>query len=103
MEKRKGEMSKMQRFFEFWGGIWEQNKPTPNMLWMEEVKPELSESENLLSEFEITVLNTKKEIAKRKNWTATGIDGIQKFWCKRFETAQKALRKAFIELYIDAE
>ena len=31
----------MQIFVEFWGGIWEQNEPTPNMSSMEEMKAEL--------------------------------------------------------------
>ena len=49
--KHPGEMPEMQRFVEFFlggegeggggGGIWEQNEPTPNMPWMEEVKAEL--------------------------------------------------------------
>ena len=46
VEQREGEMPKMQRFVEFWGGIWEQNKPTLNMSWMEEVKAELGERAN---------------------------------------------------------
>ena len=50
MVKHPGEMPEMQRFVEFFlggegegggGGIWEQNEPTPNMPWMEEVKAEL--------------------------------------------------------------
>ena len=40
VEKREGEMPKLQRFVEFWGGIWEQNEPMPNMPLMEEVKAE---------------------------------------------------------------
>ena len=43
----------------------------------------------------------KKEVAKRKNWTAPGIDGILNFWWKKFEPAQKALMKAFTDLYVD--
>ena len=101
VEKREGEMPEMQRFVEFWGGIWEQNEPMPNMPWMEEVKAELGERANLVSEFAITDENMKKEVAKRKNWTAPGIDGIQNFWWKKFEPAQKALRKAFTDLYMD--
>jgi len=34
-------MPGMEKFVEFWGGIWEQNERTTNMLWMEEVKEEL--------------------------------------------------------------
>ena len=43
----------------------------------------------------------KKEIAKRKNWTILGIDGIQNFWWKKFKLAKKALRKVFTDLYVD--
>ena len=45
----------------------------------------------------------KKEIAKRKNWIAAGIDGIQNSGWKKFEPAQKALSKAFTDLYVDTE
>ena len=33
VEKHIGEMSEMEKFVEFWGGIWEQNELTPNMPW----------------------------------------------------------------------
>ena len=52
-----------------------------------------------MSEFAITDENMKKEVAKRKNGTALGIDDIQNFWWKKFKPAQKALRKAFTDLY----
>ena len=68
------------------------------MLRMEEVKAELGKRVNLVSEFTITDKNMKKEIANRENWTARGIDGIQNFWWKKFEPAQKALRKPFTDL-----
>ena len=58
---------KMQRFVEFWGDIWEKKKPTPNMYRMEEMKAELGETANLVSDFAITDENMKKEIAKQKN------------------------------------
>ena len=102
MEKGEGKIPKMLRFFEFWAGIWEQNEPTPNMLWIEEVKAKLGERANLVSNFSITDKNMKKEIAKRKTWTAPEIDGIQNFWWKKFKLAQKALRKAFTDLYVDS-
>ena len=41
VENGNGGMPEMQIFVEFWGGIWEQNEPTPNMPSMEEVKAEL--------------------------------------------------------------
>ena len=84
-----------------WGGILEQNKPTPNMPLMKEVKAELGERTILVSDFSLTDENMKKEIANRKNWTAPGIDGIPNFWWKKFEPAQKAFRKPFTDMYVD--
>ena len=54
----------MQRFVESSGDIWEQNEPTPNMPWIEEVKTELDKRANFVSVFVITDENMKKEIAK---------------------------------------
>ena len=82
VEKHEGEMPEMEKFVEFWGGIWEQNEPTPNMSWMEEVKAELNKKANIVSEFGITEEKLRKETSKRKNWTAPGVDGIQNFWWK---------------------
>ena len=101
VEKHEGEMPEMEKFVEFWGSIWEQNEPTPNMPWMEEVKAELSEKANIVSQFEITEEKLRKETSKRKNWTAPGIDGIQNYWWKKFTSAQKALAKSFTILYQD--
>ena len=101
VEKHEGEMPEMEKFVEFWGGIWEQNEPTPNMPWMEEVKAELSEKANIVSQFEITEEKLRKETSKRKNWTAPGIDGIQNYWWKKFTSAQKVLAKSFTSLYQD--
>ena len=68
VEKHEGEMPEMEKFVEFWGGIWEQNEPMPNMPWMEEVKAELSEKVNIVSQFEITEEKLRKETSKGKNW-----------------------------------
>ena len=64
------------------------------MPWIEEVKAELDERANLVSEFAITYQNKIKEVAKRKNWAASGIDDIQNFWGKKFEPAQKAFKES---------
>ena len=101
VEKHEGEMPEMEKFVEFWGGIWEQNEPTPNMPWMEEVKAELSEKANIVSQFKITEEKLRKETSKRKNWTSPGINGIQNYWWKKFTLAQKALAKSFTSLYQD--
>ena len=60
---REGEMPDMDKFVEFWGGIWEQNERTPNMPWMKEVKRELHEKVGVVSEFTITDESLKKEVA----------------------------------------
>ena len=101
VEKHEGEMPDMEKFVEFWGSIWEQNEPMPNMPWIKEVKAELSEKANIVSQFEITEEKLRKETSKRKNWTAPGIDGIQNYWWKKFTSAQKALAKSFTSLYQD--
>ena len=50
----------------------------------------------------MTFDKVKKEVAKRKGgWTALGIDGIQNYWWKKFESAQKALTRAFTKLKED--
>ena len=101
VEKHEGEMPEMDKFVEFWGDIWEQNEPTPNMPWMEEVKAELNEKAKIVSQFEMTEEKLRREASKRKNWTTPGIDGIQNFWWKKFIPAQKALAKAFTIIYED--
>ena len=54
----------MEKIVEFWGGIWEQNEPTPNMPWIEEVKAELKEKANIVSECEITEEKLRKKTSK---------------------------------------
>ena len=87
IEKHEGEMPTMEKFVEFWEGIWEQDEATPNMPWMEKVKAELNEKARIVTQFEITEERLKREIRKRKNWTAPGIDGIQNYWWKKFTAA----------------
>ena len=78
-EAQEGSMPGMEKFVEFWGGIWERRERTPNMPWMEEVKKQLNEKVNIVQEFEIENKSLRKEIRKRKNWTAPRIDGIQNY------------------------
>ena len=62
--KEKGEMPEMERFVDFWGGIWETEERTPNIPWMEEIRRELNEKINQVKEFNITFEKLKKEVAK---------------------------------------
>ena len=71
------------------------------MPWIEEVKAELKEKANIVSECEITEERFRKKTSKRKNWTAPGVDGIQSFWWKKFIPAQKTLTKVSAMLYED--
>ena len=43
----------------------------------------------------------RKKLLIKKTGKKQGIDGIQNFWWKKFKPAQKALRKAFADLYVD--
>ena len=54
-----------------------------------------------VNEFNITFENVKKEVAKRKGWTAPGIVKIQNYWWKKLEPAQKALTRAFTKIKED--
>ena len=85
----------MEKRFEFWAGIWEKEGKTPEMPWMEKVKMELREKVQNVNKSTITDNKVAAEIRNRKNWTTPGIDGIQNYWWKIFQTAQKALTRAF--------
>ena len=96
-----GQIPKMEKFVEFWGGIWEREERTPNMPWMEEIRKQLNEKVNQVNEFNIAFEKVKKEVAKRKEWTATGIDSIQNYWWKKLEPTQKALTRPFTKIKDD--
>ena len=76
-------------------------KRMPNMPWMEEIRRQLNEKVNQVNEFDITFEKVKKEVAKRKVWTAPGIDVIKNYWWKKLEPAQKALTRAFTKIKED--
>ena len=68
---------------------------------MEEIGRQLHQKVNSVNDFTVTFDKVKKEVAKRKWWTAPGIDGIQNYWWKKFESAQKALTRVFTKLKED--
>ena len=74
---------------------------TPYMLWMEEIRGQLNKKVSRVTEFNITFEKVKKEVAKRKEWTAPGIENIQNYWWKKLEPAQKALTRAFTKIKED--
>ena len=71
------------------------------MPWMEEIGRQLHQKVNSVNDFTVTFDKVKKEAAKRKVWTAPGIDGIQNNWWKKFALAQKALTRGFTKLKKD--
>ena len=91
----------MEKFTEFWGGIWEKEEVTPMLPRMDNVKEELKASINTVKEFTIEEERLIKIAKKRKNWTSPGIDGIQNYWWKKFKVAQMALKRAFERVEAD--
>ena len=86
----------MEEFVEFWRGIWEDEKKTPEQPWMKVVGQKLKEKVQDVNEFVITREDLAKVVKRRKNWSAPGIDGIQNFWWKRFKGAWDALCRATV-------
>ena len=82
-EGHEAEMPEMEKYVDFWEGIWEREERTLNMTWMKEIRKQLSEQVNHVNEFSITFEKVKKQVAKRKRWTATGIDRIRHSWWKK--------------------
>ena len=78
-------MPEMEKFAQFWGGISEREEITPIMPWMEEIREQLNEKVNQDNEFNMTFEKVKKEVAKRKGWTAPSIGGIHNYWWKKLE------------------
>ena len=72
------------------------------MPWMEEIRRQLNEKISQVNEFNITFEKVKKEVAKRKGWTAPDINSIQNYWWKRLEPVQKALTGAFTKIKKDS-
>ena len=86
-EQLRGEVPDMEKFEEFWGGIWEDETKTPNRKWMNTVAKKIREKVKNVQEFTITEKNFYDIVKKRKNWSAPGIDGIQNFWWKKLKNA----------------
>ena len=80
----------MERFVEFWGGMWEEEKITIEQLWMAKIKEELRKKIRDVQDIEVSEETIGKVIKRRKNWTSPGIDGIQNFWGKKFSRTWKA-------------
>ena len=80
-----GTVPTIEKFTEFWGGIWEDDEKTEQQPWMEKVKQKIREKIHTVTEFKVSESDIEKVIKKRKNWTAPGIDEIENFWWKIFQ------------------
>ena len=78
-ENFQGEQLKMEKFTEFWGGIWEKEEVTPMLPWMDNVKEELKASINTAEEFTIEEERLIKIAKKRKNWKKRTIDDLKTY------------------------
>ena len=58
-------------------------------------------SRSVINEFDIETEKLTKEINKMKNWTAPGINGVQKSWCKKLVATQKSLLSALKKITSD--
>ena len=75
----KGKVPEMEKFEEFWAGIWEDNTKIPQRKWMNTVATKIGQKVTNVQEFTITEKNMHQTVKKRKNWSAPGIDGVQNF------------------------
>ena len=94
-EQLRGEVPDMEKFEEFWGGIWEDETETPNRKWMNTVAKKIREKVKYVQEFTIPEKNFYDIVKKRKNWSAPGIDRIQNFWWKTLKGAWKSVIRCF--------
>jgi len=98
MGNKEGEIPSVEEFTEFWGGLWEDGTKTPHKPWMRDVQYELQSKVTDIVDFQIGLAELQRQIRKRKNWTAPGIDGIQNYWWKKLHVTWPVLVKVFGEL-----
>ena len=76
LEKQVGRVPSINKFTNFWAGIWEDDSKTPVFKWMKGIEKRLREKVKSTSEFKVTEKDLQDVAKKRKNWSALGIDGI---------------------------
>lgn len=86
-----GETPSMEKFTEFWGGIWENDKETKDTNWMHEVGKRIQQKVTSVEEFQVNETDLGNVIRGRKNWTAPGVDGIENYWWKIFRVCWQPL------------
>jgi len=87
-----GQVPSMEKFTNFWGGIWEDDEKTIDRPWMEVIGNKIREKVHRVEEFKVSESDIEKIIKKRKNWTAP-VDGIENYWWKVFKVCWRPLSK----------
>ena len=89
-----GRVPHFEEFVTFWAEIWEHEPKKAHKPWMDEIMQELRPKVKSIKDFKVDEGSLKGIIRKRKNWTASGGDGIQNYWWKRLTGAWRPLLKA---------
>ena len=93
--EKTGKVPNIEKFENFWAGIWEDETQTPYRKWMNTVARKLREKVTHVQEFVTDNEKLKKTVKKRKNWSAPGIDGIQNYWWKKLTGTWKGVTNCF--------
>ena len=93
----------IEKFEEFWAGIWEEEEVIKKTRWMEEIEERFRGKANLGREMEITTEDIGRMVKKRKNWSSPGVDGIQNYWWKKLDASWPALASVFQKMIDEPE
>ena len=93
MEKQVGRVPSINKFTDFWAGIWEDDSKRLVTKWMKGIEKRLREKVKSTSEFKVTEKDLQDVAKKRKNWSGLGIDGITNYW-KTLTATRKPLARA---------
>ena len=93
----KGKVPKIEKFEEFWAGIWEDDTKTPQRKWMNTIARKITEKVTDVQELVLVITEEilYGTVKKRKNWSAPGIDGIPNFYWKKLRGTWSALLRCF--------
>ena len=80
LKKHVGRLPSINKFTDFWAGIWKDDSKTPVTKWMKEIEKRLREKVKSISELKVTEKDLQDVAKKRKNWPTPGIDGITNYW-----------------------
>jgi hypothetical protein len=70
----------MDKFTEFWSGIWEDEAKTKDAEWIERIKKKMLAKVKDIENFEVSKNMIRETVCRRKNRTAPAVDGIQNYW-----------------------